>query len=260
MISNEAYVFSGALVGFLLGLTGVGGGALMTPILLLFFNVEPLTAVATDLWFAAITKIAGAVIHHNARQVDWQIAKLLWKGSLPIAILGAIFLNIGGGINKISWLNEAIAVIVILTAAGMLFAPRLLKIARNSRISHSEIFKARQPKLTIVSGAVIGLCVTVTSIGAGALGSVFLSYLYPLRMVPHRLVATDLVHAIPVALIAGMGYLIADLINWNMLLSLLAGSVPAVVLSSLLARKVKGRWIQIVLAIVLLISGLKILI
>ena len=105
----------------------------------------------------------------------------------------------------------------------------------------------------------MGLCVALTSVGAGALGSVMLLYLYPLRMTPHRLVATDIVHAIPLAVIAGMGYLFAGMVDWKMLLSLLAGSIPTVILGSLLAGKFSGRWLQIALAVVLFVAGLKVL-
>ena len=111
--------------------------------------------------------------------------------------------------------------------------------------------------MTVAAGALLGLCVALTSVGAGALGSVMLIYLYPLRMTPHRLVATDLVHAIPLAMVAGAGYLFAGLVDWSMLLSLLSGSLPAIVGGSLLARRVSGRWIQISLAVVLLVAGIK---
>ncbi|WP_396190366.1 sulfite exporter TauE/SafE family protein, partial [Flavobacterium sp.] len=116
------------------------------------------------------------------------------------------------------------------------------------------------PLLTVIAGVTLGVCVALTSVGAGALGSVMLLYLYPLRMTPHRLVATDLVHAIPLAVVAGLGYLLAGLVDWQMLISLLAGSVPAIILGSLLARKVSGRWIQWLLAVVLLVAGFKTLV
>ena len=123
-----------------------------------------------------------------------------------------------------------------------------------------ERFKAIQPALTVLSGGVLGLCVALTSVGAGALGSVMLLYLYPLRMTPHRLVATDIVHAIPLAVVAGLGYLSAGMVDWWMLASLLLGSIPTVLAGSLLAGKISGRWIQVVLAVVLLAAGIKVLI
>jgi len=131
--------------------------------------------------------------------------------------------------------------------------------ARGRRIGQAERFKAIQPALTVVSGGFLGLCVALTSVGAGALGSVMLLYLYPLRMTPHRLVATDIVHAIPLAMVAGLGYLFAGMVNWWVLASLLVGSIPSVFLGSMLAGKISGRWIQVALALVLIMAGIKVL-
>lgn len=251
------YSLAGALTGFVVGLTGVGGGSLMTPILLLFFGVAPTTAVATDLWFAAITKIVGARIHSGTGEVDWQVVRRLWAGSLPVALLAVVVVAMGGQIARMHWLTSAIGAVILVTAVGMLFAPRLLHAARSRRLSDPNRFKKYQPALTVVAGAVLGICVALTSAGAGALGSVALLYLYPLRMTPHRLVATDLVHAIPLAVVAGTGYLFAGMVDGPMLLSLLVGSLPAIVAGSLLARKVDGRWLRVLLALVLAAAGVK---
>ena len=254
---DGAYAAAGALTGFVVGLTGVGGGALMTPILLLFFGVAPTTAIATDLWFAAITKLVGASIHNGAGQVDWQVLKRLWSGSLPMSLLIAVIVSPGHQVSKDYWVTKAVGAVVLITALGILVAPKLLALARGRRLEKPTNFKRVQPAMTVVGGAVLGLCVALTSVGAGALGSVMLLYLYPLRMTPHRLVATDLVHAIPLAIVAGLGYLFAGLVHWTMLFSLLAGSIPAIGIGSLLARRVSGRWIQIALAIVLIAAGVK---
>lgn len=229
----------------------------MTPMLLLFFGVAPTSAIATDLWFAAITKLVGAAIHHDAGQVDWQVVRRLWAGSLPTALAVVVLVSLGGPLVKLSWLTKAIGAVVLVTAVGLLFAPRLYALARGRRLDNPIQFKAAQPLLTVVAGVTLGVCVALTSVGAGALGSVMLLYLYPLRMTPHRLVATDLVHAIPLAVVAGLGYLFAGLVDWWMLLSLLVGSVPAIIVGSLLARRVSGRWIQLVLAVVLFVAGFK---
>lgn len=254
---DAGYATAGAVTGFFVGITGVGGGALMTPILLLVFGVAPTTAIATDLWFAAITKLVGAAIHQDAGEVDWQVVRRLWSGSLPIALLVVLFVGMGGVLNRVSWLTQAIGLVVLITAAGLLIAPKLYKISRGRRLDNPAKFKLVQPALTIAAGAILGLCVALTSVGAGALGGVMLLYLYPLRMTPHRLVATDLVHAIPLAMVAGLGYLFAGLVDWKMLLSLLVGSIPAIIASSLLARRISGRWIQILLSVVLLLAGWK---
>lgn len=252
-----AYVIAGALTGFVIGVTGVGGGAIMTPVLLIFFGVSPVTAVATDLWFAAITKLVGARIHNRGGTVDWQVVKRLWAGSLPVAALVVLIVALGDPIAQVTWLTTAIGIVIIITAIGLLAAPALLKKARQNRTSQPEHFKAIQPPLTVVAGATLGLCVALTSVGAGALGSVMLLYLYPLRMTPHRLVATDLVHAIPLAMVAGVGYLFAGLVDWTLLINLLVGSIPGIILGSLLAQKLTGRWVQIALAMVLLLAGIK---
>lgn len=256
---DTAYTVAGALTGFMVGLTGVGGGSLMTPILLIVFGVSPAAAIATDLWFAAITKIVGARVHHTSGHVDWQVVKRLWTGSLPMALLVAVIVSLGAHVAKSHWLAQAIGVVVLIAAAGLLAAPRLTAYARGQRIGAPARFKRMQPALTVAAGAVLGLCVALTSIGVGALGSVMLLYLYPLRMTPHRLVATDIVHAIPLTLVAGMGYLFMGMVDWRMLISLLLGSIPAVLAGSLLAGKITGRWLQFALAIVLAAAGIKVL-
>lgn len=254
-----SYSIAGALTGFIIGLTGVGGGALMTPILLLFFGISPITAVATDLWFAVITKLVGARFHSKTEQIDWQVARRLWMGSLPMAIVMVAYISSHEVITKAAWLGTAIGVMILITAIGMLLSPWLQKIAKRRRVSFPERFKAMQPALTVFSGALLGIVVALTSIGAGALGSVILMYLYPLRMTPHRLVATDIMHAVPLAGVLGIGYLFAGLVDWMMLASLLLGSIPAIVLGSLLASRTPGRLIQILLAAMLMAACYKLL-
>jgi uncharacterized membrane protein YfcA len=258
-VIDSKYALAGAFTGFVVGLTGVGGGALMTPILLSFFGVPPTMAIATDLWFAAITKLVGARVHHTNGNVDWQVAKRMWLGSLPMAILIVVMVSMGMQIVKVELLTNAIGILVLLTALGLLVAPKLYSLAHGLRIGRPERFKSLQPLLTVISGGVLGLCVALTSVGAGALGSVMLLYLYPLRMTPHKLVATDIVHAIPLAVLAGLGYLIAGLVDCWMLVSLLAGSIPSVLLGSMLATKIYGRAVQIALALVLLAAGINVL-
>lgn len=256
---DASYAAAGALTGFMVGLTGVGGGSLMTPVLLLFFGVAPVTAVATDLWFALVTKLVGARTHYRAGQIDWQVARRLWYGSLPVALLTVAMLAHGGKVAKIAWLGVAIGWIVVLTAVGLLLAPYLQDMARRRRIAEPATFKAAQPALTVAAGGILGVCVALTSIGAGALGSVMLTYLYPLRMKPHRLIATDLVHAIPLVFVSGLGYLGAGMVDLHLLASLLAGSLPAVLLGSRLAGKVSARALQVALAAVLIAVGGKVL-
>lgn len=251
------YAAAGALTGFVVGLTGVGGGALMTPILLLFFGVPPQTAVATDLWFAAITKTVALPLHQSGDRVDWQVARRMWAGSLPASVAMVTLVAAGVAIGRITWLSTAVGVAVLVAAVGLLLAPTLQRVARTRRIADPERFKSRQPSLTVIAGVVLGALVSLTSVGAGALGTTLMLAIYPLRMTPQRLIATDIAHAIPLAVVAGSGYLIAGLVDGHMLMSMLAGSVPAVLLGSLLAARLSVTWLRRVLALVLALAALK---
>jgi uncharacterized membrane protein YfcA len=256
---NESYSLAGAVTGFIVGLTGVGGGALMTPILLLLFGVAPTTAIATDLWFAVITKTIAVTIHNKSGQVDWQVVRRLLLGSLPVSSAVVLLISFGAKVQKVGWLSQAIGIVTLITVIGLIMSPKLLSLAREKRLGHPAEFKAMQPLLTVFAGAILGLCVALTSIGAGALGSVMLLFLYPLRLKPHRLVATDLAHAIPLAFVSGLGYLFAGMVDGQMLISLLAGSIPAVIAGCFLARFSSARLLQIALACVLLLVALRIL-
>jgi uncharacterized membrane protein YfcA len=259
-VIDAPYAVAGALTGFVVGLTGVGGGALMTPILLLFFGVPPQVAVATDLWFAAITKTVALPMHQRGDRVDWQVARRMWAGSIPASIAMVLLVAAGVSLGRIQWLSSAVGFAVLVAAIGLLFAPALQRVARERRIADPERFKTRQPSLTVIAGAVLGALVSLTSVGAGALGTTLMLALYPLRMTPQRLIATDIAHAIPLAMVAGSGYLIAGLVDGRMLVSMLAGSVPAVLLGSLLAGRLSARWLRGALALVLGLAALKTLI
>ncbi|MFM1831553.1 MAG: hypothetical protein RLZZ558_1893 [Planctomycetota bacterium] len=254
---DSSFAIAGACTGLVVGLTGVGGGALMTPILLLVFGVSPATAVATDLWFAAITKLVAVPVHHRGGHVDWQVVRRLWAGSLPVALGVVVLVSLGATVARVDGLTKAIGAVIMVTAVGLLLGPWLNALARGRRIADPERFKRRQPALTVAGGACLGLLVALTSVGAGALGTVMLLALYPLRMTPHRLVATDLAHAIPLAVVAGSGYLIMGLVDGFMLASMLVGSIPAVLAGSLLARRISPVWLRAALALVLAGSALK---
>ena len=251
------FALAGAFTGFVVGLTGVGGGALMTPILLLLFGIAPQTAIATDLWFAAITKIAAMQVHKRGAGVDWQVVRRLWMGSLPVAMVVVVLVAFGNTVGNMQWLTKSVGVVVLITVFGLLLSPKLRSLARDRRVTQPEHFKKFQPAWTIAAGALLGLLVALTSVGAGALGTVLLLVLYPLRMTTHKLVATDIAHAIPLALIAGTGYLFAGMVDSRMLLSLLCGSIPATIVGSLLARRFSSRWLQVALAFVLVAVGIK---
>jgi hypothetical protein len=251
-------VLAGALTGLIVGLTGVGGGALMTPLLLLVFGVAPATAVGTDLWFAAATKIAATRIHHGHDLIDWQVARRLWMGSLVFSALTLAFLRWSpiqvGGFRS---LKLAIAGAVLLTAVGLIFQTRLHQWGRRMRMADAARFRSWQAPLTILAGAILGVLVTLTSIGAGALGVVFMAHLYPLRLTPSRLVATDIVHAIPLAIFAGLGHLYVGNVDFALLGNLLCGSVPAVVAGAMLSSRLPQPLLRGFLVIVLSAVGIR---
>lgn len=255
---DSLLVVAGALTGFSVGLTGVGGGALMTPLLLLVFGIAPLSAVGTDLWFAAITKIFAARVHYGHGLIDWAVVNLLWLGSLSASALTMLWMKWRPvDDSAVSLLRTAIAAAVMLTALGLLFQKPLHALGKRLRTTDSERFKAMQVPLTVFAGVVLGVLVTLTSVGAGALGAVFLAYLYPLRLTPPRLIATDIVHAIPLAIFAGMGHLLIGNVSLGLLGNLLIGSIPGVLIGSRLSARLPHGLLRGALAVVLLTIGIK---
>ena len=253
-------IAAGAGTGVLVGLTGVGGWAVMTPLLLLVFGVAPMSAIGTDLWFAAITKIAATRIHHGNGLIDWQVVRRLWLGSLPASALTLLWMMLMPiGAETAGFLKLMIACAVVVTALAMLFQKQLHELGRKYRVESMETFKAMQPALTIAAGALLGVLVTLTSIGAGALGVVFLAYLYPLRLTASRLIATDIVHAIPLAMFAGAGHLLIGNVNFTLLANLLVGSIPGVIVGALLSSKLPQLVLRRALAAILLFTGYKLL-
>lgn len=251
---------AGAMTGLLVGLTGVGGGSLMTPLLLLVFGTAPVTAVGTDLWFAAITKIAATRVHGTKGLIDWQVVRRLWWGSLPASALTTLWLSrMPMEPGSTDWIKGAIAVAILVTALAMLFQKQLHELGRRLRIGDAEHFKAMQGPLTIACGALLGFLVTLTSIGAGALGVVFLAYLYPLRLTSSRLIATDIVHAIPLAMFAGTGHLIAGNVDFSLLGNLLLGSIPAVLFGAWLSSRLPQVVLRRSLSAVLMLIAAKLL-
>jgi uncharacterized membrane protein YfcA len=251
-------IVSGALTGLLVGLSGVGGGALMTPLLLLVFGIPPLTAVGTDLWFAAVTKLFATKVHLGHSLIDWPVVKRLWLGSLTASALTLVWMKLHPvDASAVSLMKTAIAIAVMLTALGMLFQKLFHSLGRKFRTTDSEHFKAIQAPLTVLAGAILGVLVTLTSVGAGALGAVFLVYLYPLRLTPPRLIATDIVHAIPLAVFAGIGHLLIGNVNFGLLGNLLLGSIPAVSVGAILSARLPHMLLRVILAVVLLSIGVK---
>ena len=243
------HAVAGLFVGVMVGMTGVGGGSLMAPILILLFGVAPTTAVGTDLWFAAITKAVGGVVHHRHGGAeggpDYEVIRRLCIGSLPAAVIVLLFLSqIDTHQVKGSFIMTALGIVLILTALATLFRNRFHHWAVHARTDTANRFLRYQ-----------GVMVTLTSVGAGALGATLLLLLYPLRMRLQKLIATDIVHAVPLTLVAGIGHLWIGNFNGMLLLNLLIGSIPGIIIGSMLASKVPEKVLQPLLAFVLVIAG-----
>ncbi|MEA9603796.1 sulfite exporter TauE/SafE family protein [Polynucleobacter sp. JS-JIR-II-c23] len=251
-------ILSGFLVGLLVGLTGVGGGALMTPLLLLVFGIAPVTAIGTDLWFAAITKIAAGKIHHSKGLIDWQVLRYMWVGSLPASLVMILCLHFKIISANVHFLTTLVAIAITVTAVSLLMQKYLHQLGRFLRLQNTERFKQWQPSLTILAGIILGSLVTLTSIGAGAIGVVMLTYLYPLRLTTPRLVATDIMHAIPLTVIAGTGHLLLGNINFDLLIWMLCGSIPGVLIGATISGKISQGILRIILAAVLILVAIKI--
>lgn len=254
------YAAAGGSVGFIVGMTGVGGGSLMTPLLLLF-GFSPSVAIGTDLLYAAITKAGGVVTHSRQKTVEWQIVGLMAAGSLPSAILTMFFLhhlqNRGVEYNNI--LTTTLGIMLIITALVLLFRTTLLRERHQLAGEHSTVglFEKRHAKgLTWFMGVILGAMVTLSSVGAGAFAAAVLMMLYP-RMAIIRIIGTDLAHAVPLTAIAGIGHITLGHVNWNLLAGLLIGSLPAIWLGTKLAYKVPNKVMQPLMATVLLLLGIK---
>lgn len=251
---------AGLTVGALVGVTGVGGGALMTPLLVLLFGVAPHTAVGTDLLYASVTKIFGVAMHHNHGTVDWRVVKRLAWGSIPAATLTLLWMQLWG-VDRLSGgvIINAVAIALLVTAVGMLFRDQLHGLGRKLQLTRSSRLRTLQTQLTVFAGIVLGIVVTLTSIGAGALGTVMLVYLYPARLPPNRLVGTDLAHAIPLALLAGLGHLTLGNVDFMLLVNLLVGSIPGVLIGALISTRAPLQFIRHAIALVLALVAVKML-
>jgi uncharacterized membrane protein YfcA len=257
---NFVNLVAGFTVGAAVGMTGVGGGALMTPILVLLFGFAPSTAVGTDLWFAAITKVFGGALHNHNGSVDWQVIRRLSLGSVPAAVATLVWMDwTNHGQTHNSTIIHALGGVLLLTAVGMLARKKIQALAVGLRTKRAAMFIRAQPILTVMAGVVLGIIVPLTSVGAGALGTVMLLYLYPLRMNPRRLAGTDIVHAIPLAIISGIGHLLMGNVDGRLLLNLLAGSIPGILLATLLARKSPDIVLRSIIAVLLVAVSLKLL-
>jgi hypothetical protein len=253
---NPLYSLSGFVVGGLVGFTGVGGGSLMTPILVLIFGIAPTTAVGTDLLYAAITKSNGTLVHAMNGTIDWRVTRRLAYGSVPatiVTLLTLAWLGKTAGHAANGLITSALGVALLLTAAAILFRRLILDYIARRLDGMSERCTSC---LTVILGAFLGVLVSVSSVGAGAIGMTVLLALYP-RLPTVRLVGSDIAHAVPLTFVAGVGHWLMGGVNWLLLFSLLIGSLPGIAIGSHLAARVPDRFLRPVLATMMAVVGVK---
>jgi uncharacterized membrane protein YfcA len=252
-IINPLYTLSGLFVGALVGFTGVGGGSLMTPLLVLLFGIHPATAVGTDLLYAGLTKITGSAVHSFHGAVDWRVTRRLAAGSVPATVLTLLALAHFGkdAQGTGDFITTTLGVALILTAVALVFRRWLLQKVAGffDRRSEAEI-----GWLTVLLGAVLGVLVSISSVGAGAIGVTVLLMLYP-KLPTVRIVGSDIAHAVPLTLIAGAGHWWLGSIDWSLLVSLLLGSIPGIAIGSHFASKVPDAVLRPTLAATLAVVG-----
>lgn len=253
-----SYVVSGFAVGLLVGLTGVGGGSLMTPLLTLLFGIHPSVAVGTDLAFASVTKTAGTFAHRFKGTVRWDIVRRLSIGALPAALVTTLALKHFGAVSdEISLvIRYSIAISVFLTVVALLFRGKMQ--AWLNAHPERQLQGAALRNATITAGAVLGMLVTISSIGAGAVGATLLVLLYP-RLSQAEIAGTDIAYAVPLTAIAAFGHWWLGSINWELLATLLLGSVPGITIGSLAARAVPEKFLRGLLAITLTSVAVKLI-
>lgn len=254
------YTVSGFAVGFIVGVTGVGGGSLMTPLLVLVFGIAPATAVGTDLLYAALTKMGGSWVHGRRGTVDWKVVKLLVLGSLPASALSMAllhYLTLDENYLK-AVITSMLSVALLLTGIALLLQPWLKKMGQRANGQAIGLDPRHLPVATVIAGLILGVLVTISSVGAGALGVVLLLFLYP-RMQGTKIVGTDIAHAVPLTLFAGLGYAVMGLVDYGLLGSLLIGSLPGVWLGSHLGAKIPDRILRPILATMLMLISIKLM-
>jgi len=249
-------VLSGFGVGAIVGMTGVGGGSLMTPLLLSVFKLNPAVAIGTDLWFAAITKTSGAVAHQRHGNVDYRITGLLLAGSIP-ASLATIALMHFTGITKgwASALTFSLGIALLLTAVTVAY--KQVWHAVGLRLER-WLPENRKAPLTLLCGLILGVLVSLSSIGAGAIGATLIMLMYP-RLPSHRIVGTDIAHAVPLTLVAGIGHATLGHVDWVLLGSLLIGSIPGIWIGAQLTRKMPEKVVRTLLCVALVTAGIKVI-
>jgi uncharacterized protein len=249
------YALSGFTVGLLVGMTGVGGGSLMTPLLILLFGIHPATAVGTDLLYAAATKTGGSLVHGLARSIHWPIVGRLACGSIPASVVTLSilwWLNLDSALAR-SVINLVLCFALFLTAAALIFRSAIMNRYRHR---FDQLRPEDRVRATILVGIALGVLVSISSVGAGAVGVVALLLLYP-QLPTARIIGSDIAHAVPLTLVAGTGHWIIGTVDWHLMGSLLAGSLPGIVIGSYVAIRVPEKALRLVLAATLIVVASK---
>jgi uncharacterized membrane protein YfcA len=253
---DPLYVASGFGVGLLVGMTGVGGGSLMTPLLILLFGIHPATAVGTDLLYAAATKTGGGIVHAWSRSIHWPAVIRLASGSIPAAALTLLAiwqLELSAASQK-SLVNLVLCFALLLTATALIFRTSIMERYRR----RLETVDERTTTIaTVVVGIALGVLVSISSVGAGAVGVTALLLLYP-RLPMVKIVGSDIVHAVPLTLVAGAGHWALGSVDWHLMGVLLLGSLPGIVIGSWSAVRVPETVLRVALAAVLIVVAGKI--
>lgn len=250
------FIFSGFIVGLLVGLTGVGGGSLMTPILVLFFHIKPALAVGTDLLYASVTKSVGIFAHGKLGNIDWQIVKRLMVGSIPASILTTYYLRQidVASTGAVDIIKFYLGIALLLTSIAVIFRPYLIEKSKVTLLKTDSTIAIA----TILLGLILGGLVTLTSVGAGALGVTALLLIYP-KIGITKIVGTDIAHAVPLTLVAGIGHASLGTVDYSLLGVLLIGSIPGIYIGSHLSSKVSEQSVRYVLALILIYVGQKLI-
>jgi uncharacterized membrane protein YfcA len=248
---DPLYIASGFGVGLLVGMTGVGGGSLMTPLLILLFGVHPATAVGTDLLYAAATKAGGSAVHGWARSIHWPAVIRLASGSIPASILTLVILwqlNLDSSATR-SLVNVVLCFALLLTATSLIFRKAIMESFR-SRLQ--QVDAGTIARATVLVGAALGVLVSISSVGAGAVGVTALLLLYP-QLPMARIVGSDIAHAVPLTLIAGVGHWALGSVDWPLMGVLLTGSLPGIIIGSYFATRVPETALRLLLAATLIL-------
>jgi uncharacterized membrane protein YfcA len=251
LMIDPLYMVSGFGVGLLVGMTGVGGGSLMTPLLILLFGIHPATAVGTDLLYASATKTGGSAAHGLARSIHWPAVIRLACGSIPASIVTLVVLwqlDFNEESSR-SLVNLVLCFALFLTAASLIFRRAIMQRYRGH---FEQLDPVTAGRATVLVGAALGMLVSISSVGAGAVGVTALLLLYP-QLPMARIVGSDIAHAVPLTLVAGIGHWATGAIDWRLLGALLMGSLPGILIGSYCAHRIPETALRLVLAATLIL-------